>query len=200
MTLAVPQSLDIGAIVQHFGGSLSCFPSVLTFRRYTPGDTMRKAPEEPAQGCNAEIVMTFQFDMTATPTPSPPAVPGSPGEVAILLRDILQVQREQLAFLRAAHDANSRWRAFVARWREDFPDLSDACREAVPILERAYGALVGELAEYLRQQDGPALENDFALQEFLDRYGMRLAQLGTLLNLVAPLAEANPSQGEASGP
>jgi hypothetical protein len=36
------------------------------------------------------------------------------------------------------------------------------------------------------------------VQEFLDRYGMRLAQLGTILNLVAPLAEAGPSQGESA--
>ena len=36
-----------------------------------------------------------------------------------------------------------------------------------------------------------------ALQEFLDRYGMRLAQLGTILNLVAPLAEAAP-HGEST--
>ena len=41
-----------------------------------------------------------------------------------------------------------------------------------------------------------AIDNDFALQEFLDRYGMRLAQLGTILNLVAPLAECS-TQGEA---
>jgi hypothetical protein len=36
------------------------------------------------------------------------------------------------------------------------------------------------------------------LQDFLDRYGMRLAQLGTILNLVGPLAEAG-NQSEASG-
>jgi len=145
--------------------------------------------------------MTFQFDVAsaAAPTSQASGAAAAPGEIAGLLRAILEVQREQLAFLRTAHDASSRWRAFIARWRDDFPDLADSCREAMPILEKAYGALVGELAEYLRQQEGQGLESDFALQEFLDRYGMRLAQLGTLLNLVAPLAEANPSPGEASG-
>ena len=41
-------------------------------------------------------------------------------------------------------------------------------------------------------------DNDFALQEFLDRYGMRLAQLGTIINLVAPLAEVGPQQNESA--
>ena len=40
------------------------------------------------------------------------------------------------------------------------------------------------------------LDTDFALQDFLDRYGMRLGQLGTIINLVAPLAEAG-AQGPA---
>jgi len=59
-------------------------------------------------------------------------------------------------------------------------------------LERTYGRLIAEMADRLNDDDD-GLDNDFALQEFLDRYGMRLAQLGTILNLVAPLAEAGPS-------
>jgi hypothetical protein len=64
----------------------------------------------------------------------------------------------------------------------------------VPILERSYGKLIEELTEFL-SQGGDALDTEFGLQEFLDRYGMRLAQLGTILNLVAPLAETgSPSE------
>jgi hypothetical protein len=141
--------------------------------------------------------MNFQFDVAPFGAAETPAESSPGAEMVGLLRQLLEVQREHLAYLRAAHDAGSRWRAFVARWREDFPDLPESCREALPILERSYGALIAELAEYLRQQGAAALDNDFSLQEFLDRYGMRLAQLGTILNLVAPLAEAS-SQGEAS--
>ena len=144
--------------------------------------------------------MTFHFDVAPfstapaeTPAPPPPA--GS--EMVDLLRQILETQREHLAYLRATHDATSRWRAFVARWREDFPDLAESCHEVVPILERSYGALIAELADHLREQGNGALDTDFALQEFLDRYGMRLAQLGTILNLVAPLAEANSQEGSS---
>ena len=145
--------------------------------------------------------MNFQIDISSAasagpaqpPSPPEPAVP----EVAELLRQMLDVQREQLAYARAAaaaHDSGARWRGFLQRWQDEFPDLSDACRKAMPHLERCYGRLITELSEKLKEDDG--VDNDFALQEFLDRYGMRLAQLGTIINLVAPLAEAGA--GEAS--
>jgi hypothetical protein len=146
--------------------------------------------------------MNFQIDVSSAVS-SPPEVsaahpPTSPDAVD-LLRQILEVQREQLTYQRAAaaaHDATARWRAFLARWQSEFPDLAENCRKAMPQIERSYGRLIAELTERLAEDADP-LDNDFALQDFLDRYGMRLAQLGTILNLVAPLAEAGPP-GEAS--
>jgi len=144
--------------------------------------------------------MQFQFDIASTYPTTAEASSSSPTpanvEMLALLRQILEVQREHLSFLRATHDANARWRAFLARWREDFPDLPESCQQALPVLERSYSALISELADYLRQDGTETLDTDFALQEFLDKYGMRLAQLGTILNLVAPLAEAS-QQGES---
>jgi hypothetical protein len=144
--------------------------------------------------------MQFQFDIASTYPTTSESSSASPTpanvEMLALLRQILEVEREHLSFLRATHDANARWRAFLARWREDFPDLPDSCQQALPVLERSYSALISELADYLRQDGTETLDTDFALQEFLDKYGMRLAQLGTILNLVAPLAEAS-QQGES---
>jgi hypothetical protein len=144
--------------------------------------------------------MYFQFD--ASPLGVVPAeqTPVPVPETVDLLRQILEVQREQLVHLRAhtaVHDMGSRWKAFLSRWQEEFPDLSVACKRALPELERAYGKLMSDLTEMLGQDTGDSLDTDFTLQEFLDRYGMRLAQLGTILNLVGPLAEAG-SQGEAT--
>jgi hypothetical protein len=146
--------------------------------------------------------MNFQIDVTSTvppPAAEPrPATSHQSPEVVDLLRQILEVQREQLAYQRAAaaaHDMTARWRAFLSRWKDEFPDLSENCRKAMPMLERCYGQMIADLTD--RIDDDP-LDNDFAVQEFLDRYGMRLAQLGTILNLVAPLAEAGNTQGESA--
>lgn len=126
----------------------------------------------------------------------PDAPVGGGGEVADLLRQVLDVQREQLTVLRAqaaAQDAAARWRAFLARWHEEFPDVGMACKQVLPVVERAYLALVKELTDRVRDEDG-GLDTEFALNEFLDRYGMRLGQLGAVLTQLGPLADAAPAE------
>jgi hypothetical protein len=141
--------------------------------------------------------MNFQVDvsqMVTSPTPAEPPAAPPPSEAVDLLRQILEVQKELLAQQKAAaqaHDMSGRWRAFLARWKDDFPGLGGACRHSLPVLERVYAKLIADLTDLCQDGDDP-LETDFALQEFLDRFGMRLAQLGTIINLVAPLAEAGP--------
>jgi len=149
--------------------------------------------------------MNFQIDVTSTAAAAPPTPPASstpPVEVVDLLRQLLEVQREQLAYQRAAaaaHDVMGRWRSFLTRWSDEFPDLSAGCKKSMPHLERCYARLIDELNERLGENEHDSIDNDFGLQEFLDRYGMRLAQLGTILNLVGPLAEAGAEkENEAS--
>ena len=146
--------------------------------------------------------MNFQVDVSsalpAVPTDAPP-VPPPVSETVDLLKQLLEVQKEQLSYQRAAaaaHDMGARWRAYLSRWQQEFPGLGDACRKAMPSLERSFGKLITELTNCVNDDD-EAIDNEFALQEFLDRYGMRLAQLGNILNMVAPLAEAS-SQTESA--
>ena len=48
--------------------------------------------------------------------------------------------------------------------------------------------MISDLTNHLRDGD-ESIDNEFALAEFLDRYGIRLGQIGTLLSVVGPLAE-----------
>jgi hypothetical protein len=143
-------------------------------------------------------VMHFQFDMSAAAYPHIDRPSQTGDDIPDLLRQILEVSREQLNQQRAfaaAHDGQARWRAFVARWKDNFPDLPDTCREAMPILERAFGKMVSDMTEHLCQEGDDALDDDFSLQEFLDRFGTRLPQMGTILTIVGPLADtAVPSE------
>ncbi|GIW81005.1 MAG: hypothetical protein KatS3mg105_2812 [Gemmatales bacterium] len=142
--------------------------------------------------------MNYQMVVSSYMQPNTPK-PEPVNENTELLRQILEVQKQQLALAQAAaaaHDTTSRWKAFLNRWHNDFADLASACRQILPQLERAYGTLLSDLTEHLQEHGAP--DNDFALQEFLDRYGMRLAQLGTILSLVGPLAEV-AAQEETAG-
>ena len=123
--------------------------------------------------------------------------PAPAGEVADLLRQVLDVQRDQLAVLRqqaAQNDGAARWRAFLARWQDEFPGIGGACKTVLPVVERAYLSLMQELTDRLLDADAEPLENEFVLNEFLDRYGVRLGQLGTVLSQLSPLADAAPAE------
>src|SRR4029079_6425280 len=128
--------------------------------------------------------MQFQFDIASNAKPVAPAIP--PGDVVSFLlnqmNQILDVQREQLnqilevqkAHLHHARSASqeqiARWRHILTRWQEDQPELTDACKKAYPILEKAYVKMAVSLIEEMADQGDDALESDFAVQEFLDRY------------------------------
>ena len=157
--------------------------------------------------------MQFQFDV-ASMTPPARTPPSGASSVEELLRQILEVQREQLDHARAlaaaqrehleqarahaaAHDPNARWKAVMERWEKEFPGMIEACQQALPIVERAYWGLVNTIVQELCQEGEDSLDNEFAVQDFLDRYAMRLMHLGHILNSVAPLVEAT-SQKESA--
>jgi hypothetical protein len=120
--------------------------------------------------------------------------------VTDLLRQLLDVQREQANLLKAqlaAQDNAARWRAFLSRWSGEFPDIGGACKQVLPAVERAYLTMLKELTDRLRADDPDDLTDDFVLNEFLDRYGIRLGQLATILSQLGPLADAAPPADNA---
>ncbi len=140
--------------------------------------------------------------MTAPVYVMPPAltvhgpVEAPANELAELLRQLVTLQQEQVSVLKAQQaqqkppDGNERWRSFLARWEGEFPGLGAACKQVLPALERAYLSLIRELTEKLADEPD-MLTDEFALSEFLDRFGMKLGQLGNLMSQLAPLADAS---------
>lgn len=150
-----------------------------------------------------ETNMHFQFDVSGVAKVTETASGTGPplGETTDLLQQLLEVQREHLHLQRqaaASQDSGGRWRAVLARWQDDFGTLPVACRRVLPHLERAYIGLIAELTEHLVQLGDEPLDNEFALAEFLDRYGIRLGQLGGVLSVVGPLADLAPAENAPS--
>jgi hypothetical protein len=150
--------------------------------------------------------MQFQFGVSAMAPPTPAAPPAA-STTEDLLRQLLEVQREQLDQIRAlatahrehqeqlramaaANDPHARWRAVMERWEKEMPGFTEACRTILPTIERAYWGLKNTLVQEVAQEGEDSLDNDFAVQEFLDRYALRLMHLGYILNALAPLVEA----------
>jgi hypothetical protein len=84
----------------------------------------------------------------------------------------------------------ARWRNLLARWHEQQPEFADQCKSAYPVLEKAYVQMLSRMTQELAEQDDDTLDNEFALQEFIDRFGMKVGQMSHLLSVVGPLSEA----------
>jgi hypothetical protein len=147
--------------------------------------------------------MNSPLYVVASPVQMPADLPPVPGtEVADLLRQLLDVQRDQLALLRAkqaAQDGTAKLRAFLSRWDGEFPNIGGACKEILPHLERTYLSMVRELTDRLLADERDDLDNDFVLNEFLDRYGLRLGQLGNIISQLSPIADAAPAPAPENG-
>ncbi len=152
---------------------------------------------------NQGIVMHYQINVTQGSLPLPqekPSIPPDATDLTAAIRQLLEVNREQAALLRsmvASQDQANRWRTFLNRWEESLPGLGNTCRKAFPVLEGVFARSIQEITDRLAQEEED-LQEEFCLQEFLDRFGNRITQLATLMNLVGPLAEAaapkDPSQ------
>ncbi len=133
------------------------------------------------------IVVTAPLHVHPAATPPAPA--------ADLLRELIEVQREQLTVLRAqqsAGDDRGRWRGVLARHADDFPTLPADCRAVLPLVERAYLSAMAELTADLSDPDADL--GQFGLNEMLDRHVPRLGQLWSLLTQVGQLANAAPAE------
>jgi hypothetical protein len=141
---------------------------------------------------NAPLYVTPPMTLPL-PEPTTPA-----REIADLLRQLVSLQHEQIGLTKvliAAQDSGAKWRALLARWNGEFPHIAADCKQSLHSLERDYLTLVREVTERVGAADGE-LDNEFALGEFLDRFGIRLAQLGNILSQLSPLADAAPPPGE----
>jgi hypothetical protein len=126
----------------------------------------------------------------------PAPVPPSPtGEMADLLRQLIDLQRDHLAVVRqqqANQDEREKWKVFYGRFSSEFPDLPASCKAVLPLVERTYLGVMSELTERLSNESETDLTSEFTLQEILDRYAPRMMQLGNLLGQIGHLANLAP--------
>jgi len=152
--------------------------------------------------------------MEVSPTGQPtPVIPNLNDPIALLhlianlqsqsleiQKQILENQRQQLELAREAaqvsREQRSRQIAELERWQAGHESVLDNCKETLSNLEQVHAALMGELANYVAENQENLLEGEFTLTDFVDRFGPRLAHLNTMLAVLRPLAAAkNKAEG-----
>ncbi len=140
---------------------------------------------------------------TSTPPPNPNNDPvvllhallNLQSQTVEIQKQILQNQQQQLELAKeatqVAREQRARQMAELERWQNGHERVIDQCRESLGQLEQVHSSLMGELVNYVSEHHENLLDGDYALTDFVDKFGPRLAHLNTMLAILRPLAAAN---------
>lgn len=145
-----------------------------------------------------------QVDISAgSPAAGRPAPTGDLTETNVLLRELVtqsQKQADLLLELLAQVSLQHRQRAAELKaWKEANPQLARSCKRAAESLARVHTEFLDNIAREAAENADDFSDSEYALGEFIDRYGPRLAHFNGVLQLFAQLGSPLPQQpGQSS--
>ncbi|MBN2022976.1 MAG: hypothetical protein JW809_09290 [Pirellulales bacterium] len=115
-----------------------------------------------------------------------------------MLREILAAQDRQnelLEELVGQVSATQRQRAAeLGQWKQANPALARACRGAAESLSKVQTEFLVGLTREIQENAEALMDGEFMLNEFVDRFGPRLAHLNGVLQVLSQLsATPNPA-------
>jgi hypothetical protein len=140
---------------------------------------------------------------------SPAAYPTAPGgrqdvEQTRLLREILAAQDRQNELLEemVGHlGANQKQRANeLGQWKQANPHLARNCRMAAEALGKVQTEFLESLTAEVSANYENLLDGEFMLNEFVDRFGPRMAHLNGLLQVLSQLSATPNPTGATNSP
>jgi hypothetical protein len=128
-------------------------------------------------------------------------VPGDLAETNRLLRDIATLQHKSCELLvELLNQVSQQQRQRLAElkaWKEANPQLANSCRRAAESLAKVHTEFLAGMARDAADNAEDFADSEYALGEFIDRYGPRLAHFNGVLQLFAQLGAPLP-QADAS--
>jgi len=115
-----------------------------------------------------------------------------------LLRELIAAQDRQNELLEelVAHLGSAqRQRATeLGHWKKANPRLASDCRQAAEMLGKVQTEFLENLTQEVNENAETLASSDFMLNEFIDRFGPRMAHLNGLLQVLAQLSSTpNPA-------
>ncbi len=82
----------------------------------------------------------------------------------------------------------------LGQWKQANPELTRSCQQAAETLSRVQVEFLAGMTREIGENSEALLDGEFMLNEFVDRYGPRLAHLNGVLQILAQLGSpANPA-------
>jgi hypothetical protein len=154
-----------------------------------------------AQSSRPAAPLYTQLDITSASAASPTPAAGNLLEQNQLLHDILLAldrQNELMEELISQVGSAQKQRAAeLNQWKEANPRLAHRCRIATEALTKVQTEFLSTLTTEVNENPEALVDGEFFLNEFIDRYGPRLAHLNGVLQVLAQLGSApNPTNAQ----
>ncbi len=135
----------------------------------------------------------FHIDVTADSGASEPEFGGDKEELIIgLLRQVVAGQEKQRLLLEElVQHASAQHKQRVAelgQWKQANPELARRCRTAAETLARVQNEFLQNLTAEITENEQSLLDGEFMLNEFVDRFGPRLAHLNGVIQVLSQLS------------
>ena len=142
-----------------------------------------------------QVDITAGASLEGTPEAADMAV-----EQVVLLRSMLAAQDRQNELLEELVNqlgASQKQRAVeLNQWKQANPHLAKSCRTAAESLSRVQTEFLATMTDEINQNSDSLMDGEFMLNEFVDRFGPRMAHLNGMLQVLAQLsATPNPANG-----
>ncbi|MAI71098.1 MAG: hypothetical protein CMM01_09325 [Rhodopirellula sp.] len=112
-----------------------------------------------------------------------------------LLTELVDGQKQQNRLLEElVHQqvaANKQRATELQQWKNANPELARSCRQAAETLSRVQTQFLDTLTEEIADSEEHLVEGEYMLNEFVDRFGPRLAHLNGVLQVLAQLSSSD---------
>jgi hypothetical protein len=121
-----------------------------------------------------------------------PTATGTNAELVAVLREILAAQDRQNELLEemvGQLNAAQKQRANeLGQWKQANPGLARSCRIAAEALSKVQTEYLANLTDEINENFETLRDGEFMLNEFVDRFGPRVAHLNGLLQVLSQLS------------
>jgi hypothetical protein len=132
-----------------------------------------------------------QVDITPTAGNQKAGYAGLGDEHSILLSQILAAQDRQNELMEELVNLlgtmHKQRQSELQQWKKTNPDTAKACRSAAEALGKVHVEFLNKLTEEVTTNWDDLMDGEFVLNEFVDRFGPRLAHLGGVLQVLSHL-------------
>jgi hypothetical protein len=120
-----------------------------------------------------------------------------------LLHQMVEGQKRQVTLLEEMNNylgmGHKQRQQELNQWKEANPKLAQNCRFATETLSKVQTQFLESITRDVFENEESLHDSDFMLNEFVDRFGPRLAHLNGVLQVLSQLSAAAPAP-EASTP